>query len=319
MFFAKLLAVRRTVVQWPKLRIGTRPSRLALVQVDLLKLALCQRFPDLYGNIETIIFETPGDINRSSSLEDLGGRGVFTDNLDDAVLHGRVDCVVHAMKDMAPELPGALILGATLKREDPREVLVSPWHKTLDDIPEGGVFGSSSIRRRALLRRLRPDLRFDLLRGNVEERIAQVDSRQLDGTILAYAGLARLNLTHHVRQIFPLDVLPPDPCQGAIGIVCHAQNFVARRLLQEISHQPTFAEVTAERALLTFLPQPDALAIGAIARVEGAQLSMSALLVSEDGAEEWIDQVDGPAGDANILGKRLAARLHKPALRLISA
>lgn len=306
-------------MRWPKLRIGSRPSRLALVQVDLVKATLVRRFPDLHGKIETVIFDTPGDRDRSSPLEDLGGRGVFTDNLDEAVVSGQVDCVVHAMKDMAPEFQSGLTLGATLEREDPREVLVSPNYKSLDDIPEGGVFGSSSIRRRALLRRLRPDLQFDLLRGNVEERIAQLEPCQLDGTILAYAGLARLNLVSHIRQIFPLSVLPPDPAQGAIGLVCHSDNFVVRRLLQQINHMPTFAEVVAERALLRSLPQPDALAIGAIGRATGSHLSVRAMLVSEDGAQEWSGQVEGHIDSAEELGARLASILHAPALRLLSA
>lgn len=306
-------------MRWPSLRLGTRPSRLALAQVELVKAALLKHAPDLHGRIEVVIFDTPGDQNRTTSLEELGGRGVFTDNLDCAVESGQVDFAIHAMKDMSPQLSSALTLGATLEREDPREVLVSPRYRTLKEVPVGGVFGSSSIRRRALLKRLHPGLRFDLLRGNVEERIAQLETRQLDGTILAYAGLARLNLTRHVQETFSLESLPPDPAQGAIGIICHSHNFVGRRLLQHINHKPTFSEITAERALLRSLPQPDSLAIGAIARFKNSQLSMHAHLVSEDGAEEWVSDVQGNAADAEVLGQRLAATLRTPALQLISA
>jgi hydroxymethylbilane synthase len=306
-------------VPWPKLRIGTRPSRLARVQVEMVRAALCRQVPDLQDNIEVVVFDTPGDRDRSSSLEDLGGRGVFTDNLDACVASGEIDCVVHAMKDMAPTMQSNLVIGATLQREDPREVLVAPGHKSFDALPTGAVFGSSSIRRRALLRRLRPDFQFSLLRGNVEERIAQIENGHCDGTILAYAGLARLGLLNHVQEIFPLDVLPPDPAQGAIGIVCHSDNFIARRALQLINHARTTAEVTAERALLKSLPQPDALALGAIARANGNRLELSALLVSEDGTQEWSGLVTGLVDEADALGARLGGELREPAQRLLSA
>lgn len=306
-------------MQWPKIRIGTRASRLALVQVELVKKQLFQCVPQLSDRIETVVIDTPGDLDRSLPIESLGGRGVFTGSLDSAVASGTVDCVIHAMKDMSPTMEADLMLAATLKREDPREVLVSSKYQTLGKVPAGAVFGSSSIRRRALLRRLRPDLNFELLRGNVEARIAQLYSRQLDGTILAYAGLARLGLKGHIRDIFPLDVLPPDPAQGAIGIICHRHNFVARRLLQQISHDATFAEVTAERALLASLPQPDALAIGAIARVHDKALSLSAMLVSEDGIQAWSSQVNGSVQDSEAIGFRAGQQLRTPAVKLISA
>lgn len=306
-------------MRWPRLRIGTRPSRLAQVQIRMVRQALCHLIPDLEDKIEVVVFETPGDQNRTSCLEDLGGRGVFTDTLDAAVAAGEIDCVVHAMKDMAPTLPEALTIGATLEREDPREVLVSPKFSNLDEMPPGAVFGSSSIRRRALLRRLRPDLSFDLLRGNVEERIAQLGPRGFDGTILAFAGLSRLGLLNHAQQVFPLDVLPPDPAQGAIGIVCHSDNFAVRRALQLINHADTFAEVKAERALLQSLPHPDALAMGAIARVSGQGLVLSATLVSEDGTQAWSNTVEGSVVDATQIGLRMGAILREPAHVLLSA
>ncbi len=304
---------------WPRLRIGTRPSRLARIQVELVREALCRHVPDLQDSIDIVIYDTPGDRDRTAHLEDLGGRGVFTDDLDARVAAGEIDCVVHAMKDMAPDLPTNLVIGATLEREDPREVLVAPRYTNMDAMPQGAVFGSSSIRRRALLRRLRPDLRFTLLRGNVEERIAQVEAGSCDGTILAYAGLARLNLLSHARQTFVLNVLPPDPAQGAIGVVSHKDNFMARRMLQMVNHAPTFAEVSAERALLRALPTPDALAIGAVARASGSHLSFTALLVSGDGTQEWAERIEGAVDDSAALGHRLGMTLQEPAQRLLSA
>jgi hydroxymethylbilane synthase len=169
------------------------------------------------------------------------------------------------------------------------------------------------------LRRLRPDFQFALLRGNVEERVAQLENKKFDGTVLAYAGLARLGLLAHAAEVFSLSVLPPDPAQGAIGIICHSDNFVARRALQLINHRPTYAEVTAERALLRSLPKPDALALGAIARVHENRLEISALLVSEDGVQEWSGQVNGLVDDADLIGVRLGRDLRGPAKRLLSA
>ena len=304
---------------WPKLCIATRPSRLARTQADLVRTAINRCIPDLHDKIDVVAYDTPGDRNRSSHLEELGGRGVFTNDLDALVSTGEIDCAVHAMKDMAPNLRDDLVIAATLEREDPREVLVAPHFTNLDAMPTGAMFGSSSIRRRALLKRLRPDLQFTLLRGNVEERIAQVETRPYDGTILAYAGLARLGLLSHACEIFPLDMLPPDPAQGAIGIVCHRDNFMARRVLQMINHAPTFVAVSAERALLRALPTPDALAIGAIARVQDKRVALSALLVSEDGSEEWSEQAEGPTDSAEVLGHSLGLSLRAPAQRLLSA
>lgn len=306
-------------MQWPKLKLGTRPSRLAQVQVRMVCQALEQTIPDLKGQIEVITYDTPGDRDHSSTLEDLGGRGVFTDTLDACVESGEVDFVVHAMKDMPPELSGGLTIAATLQRGNPCEVLVAPQFSCLSALPHGAVIGSSSVRRRALLRRIRPDLNFTLLRGNVEERIAQVNNGACDATILAHAGMQRLGLLAHAKQAFPLDVLPPDPAQAAIGIVCHRENFLVRRALQQISHKPTFAEVTAERALLKSLPTPDALAIGAIARVHQDTLSLNALLVSENGRDEYGAEVVGSVQDAAALGSQLGLRLREPALRLVSA
>lgn len=306
-------------MQWPKIRIGTRSSALARVQVNLLSQALCHAQPDLQDAIEIVYCDTPGDRDRSSSLEELGGRGVFTDDLDYRVASGDIDCVVHAMKDMAPGLHDGLVIGATLQREDPREVLVAPGVDSFDAVPQKTVFGSSSIRRRALLRRLRPDLQFTLLRGNVEERIAQVRAGVCEATILAYAGLSRLGLLDHASDVLSLDVLPPDPAQGAIGIVCRGDNFPVRRVLQMINHKQTFAEITAERALLNALPTPDALAIGGVARVCDQRLTLSALLVSDDGSREWAETIEGHKDDAAVIGARLGSVLRAPAQRLLSA
>jgi len=287
--------------------------------VDLAIRALCRRAPDSRDKIEIVVIETPGDRDRVSYLEKLGGRGVFTDCLDAAIAAGKIDYAVHAMKDMAPCLREPVVIGAVLERTDPREVLVAPGFANLAAIPKGAVFGSSSIRRRAFLRRLRPDLRFDLLRGNVEERVAQVHGPNYDGTILAFAGLARLGLHKEIAQTFSLDLLPPDPAQGAIGITCHRENFIGRRLLQSINHSLSAIEVTTERALLKNLPEPDAFAIGAIARAHNGRVCLSAALVSEDGAYHWSYSDESTLDHAEALGRRVGMALRKPALNLVYA
>ena len=306
-------------VLWPRLRIGTRPSKLALVQIELLSKALEHAHPGIRDRLEIVIFETPGDKDRSQLMEGLGGRGVFTDLLDQAVADGQVDIAVHAMKDMPPSLQAPLVLAATLERANPQEVLVSASGKPLAELPEGAVFGSSSIRRQAMVRRLRPDVQFDLLRGNVEERVAQVMSRPLDGTILAHAGLARLGLLHHVAERFTYDQLPPDPAQGAIGMVAHRDNFVARRILQAVDHMPTTQAIKAERAVLSALPSPDALAIGALATVHENRLLLRATLVNRDGSYSWSEQAEGPAQDAHAIGRFTGLSLRPQASQVLSA
>lgn len=278
------------------LRIGTRGSRLALIQAEMARAKITVA-------TEVVVFETKGDLNRTVSIEEVGGRGVFTDELDQALLDGTIDLAVHSVKDLPVPIDRRLILAATLEREDPREALVSPRFSSLDQVPQNAVFGSASHRRELLVKALRPDVRFDLLRGNVEQRVAALEARPFDGTILAVAGLKRLGLESHIKQIFPADVMMPDPGQGAIGIVCRINDARARFVLAGINHAPTLAAITAERA---FLAVAGGQAVcGALATVIDGLLKLSGHFAEDDLA----GAAEGNAAEAERIGRSLAQQM----------
>lgn len=289
------------------LKIGTRGSRLALIQTEMVRRALIQRWGTLIASVDVAEVSTAGDRDRSRAIEDIGGRGVFTAELDDAVLGGAADMAVHSVKDLPVVLDRGLALAATLEREDPREAFVSPQYARIADVPAGAVFGSASIRRQALLRRLRPDAQFALLRGNVEERVAAIDAGIHAGTILAVAGLKRLGLANRISQILEPHDLMPDPGQGAIGIVCRANDARTRFLLNGINHAPTRTAIAAERA---FLAAAGSHAIvGALAHLDGDRLVMSGGAVGSDPSGDRMTRVDGDPAAPEALGNQLAARL----------
>lgn len=290
-----------------RLKIGTRGSRLALIQTEMVRDALTQRWGGAIGSVDLVGVSTAGDRDRSRAIEDIGGRGVFTAELDDAVLSGTVDLAVHSVKDLPAVLDRGLALAATLEREDPREAFVSAQYARIDDLPAGAVFGSASIRRQALLRRLRPDAHCALLRGNVEERVAAIDTGVHAGTILAVAGLKRLGLANRISQILEPHELMPDPGQGAIGIVCRANDARTRFLLNRINHAPTRVAIAAERA---FLAAAGSHAIvGALARFEGGRLALSGVAVGSDRCADRMDRVEGDPDAPEALGHLLASRL----------
>jgi hydroxymethylbilane synthase len=294
----------------PRLRLGTRGSRLALVQADLACAALLRARPDLAGRIDVVTFTSAGDKDRSRALDamnDQGGRGLFSDTLDAALKQGAIDLAVHSVKDLPPVLPRGLVLAATLERADPREAFVSFRHRRLADAPAKAVFGTASHRRETLLRAIHPDAEFALLRGNVEERIAALKGSALDGTILAVAGLARLGRSDVIAEILPPDVLMPDPGQGAIGLVCRTDDVRLRRVLAIVDHRPTHAAVDAERAVLAAVGTCRPL--GALARIGNDSLVLEAVLAPEGGGPLLRGRIDGPLDRPDFLGRVLGLQL----------
>jgi hydroxymethylbilane synthase len=287
--------------------LGTRGSPLALVQARLVRTALVDALDLPRTAVEVVAFGSRGDADRSRTIEDLGGRGVFTDELDRAVADGLVDAAVHSAKDLPVQLDAGLRIAATLPREDPREAFVSARHARLADVPETGVFGTASVRRAALLKALRPQARFELLRGNVDERVAALHARPLDGTILAVAGLKRLGLAAHVRETLDPAALMPDPGQGAIAIVARADDAPLRLALARINHGPTLQAVIAERAVLA-VAGPH-LIVGALAQVHDGQLVVRAVGADVGGHVLARERVAGPARAAEALGGEIGARL----------
>ena len=303
-----------------KLRIGTRASKLALVQVDLAIKALTVAHPHLADSIEVIRIESKGDANRAQSLEALGGRGIFTDEIDQALEHGAIDLAVHSVKDLPTHLADGIVMTAMLPREDPREALVSSSFSSVSNLPPDAVIGSASHRRMSFLRHLKQDVRFALLRGNVEERVAAVSRQEVDGTILAVAGLKRLGLNHLIKHTFEIDEFPPDPGQGAIGLTCRADDFTVRRLLKGVNHSPTMASVSAERIMLDTLGSDCGIPAGAFAHVSSDyKLSLFGALISEDGRKTVKTKVTGTLGSEREIGVAVAERLMAMAKKELAA
>ncbi len=302
------------------LRIGTRGSRLAMVQVDLAVTDLLKAHPEFTGAIEIVQIDSAGDLNRKKALEDIGGRGVFTNDIDQALIDDRIDIAVHSVKDLPARCPGGLSLAATLDREDPREALVSSVHDSFAALPHNAVMGSASYRRMSFLRHMRPGVKFALLRGNVEERVAALSDGSLDGTILAVAGLKRLGLHRHIKHIFEPSEFPPDPGQGAIGLVCRSDDFTVRRILSGANHEPTFACVSTERSMLAALGLNCRYPAGALAQISGNQsLCLSGALISEDGSTVVSVKEAGQPQSAEHIGETVAYRLLTAARRELAA
>jgi hydroxymethylbilane synthase len=293
-----------------RLIIGTRGSPLALIQAELVKHALTGFWPELAapGAVEIAVVRTAGDRIQDRPLAEIGGKGLFTREIDEAQLSGRIDLAVHSMKDVPTYLPEGIVIPAMLPRADPRDVLIAKV-TSIADLPEGAVVGTSSLRRRAQLLAARPDLRIVELRGNVQTRLAKVESGLLDATILASAGLDRLGLT--VGTPIALDEMLPSPAQGAIGIACRADDDRMLALLAPVADVATMAAVTAERALLRVLDGSCGTPIAALALPDGGDLSLAGLVASIDGTDVRRAGGRGPASDAQALGETVGHDLIK--------
>ncbi|MDQ7029772.1 MAG: hydroxymethylbilane synthase [Ardenticatenia bacterium] len=231
-----------------RLRVGTRGSALALAQARQVIAALRALDPTLRA--EEVIVQTSGD-RSSASLRDIGGQGAFTRELEVALLDGRVDVAVHSLKDLPSSLPEGLVVAATPPREDPRDVLVPRTAADVTTLPPGARVGTGSLRRRAQLLALRPDLRVADIRGNVDTRLRKLEAGTYDALVLAAAGLRRLGRTDLVeRYALPLELMVPAPAQGILGLECRADDLDTVALLRRLNHAPTFAAAAAERALL---------------------------------------------------------------------
>lgn len=230
------------------MRIGTRGSPLALAQVELLIAELKRVHPDLTTEIVKII--TSGDRIQDRALSEAGGKGLFTKEIEEALLAGTIDCAVHSMKDMPTLLPEGLVISCLLPREDPRDAFFSLKASTLDELPSGAVVGTSSLRRQAIVLARRPDLKVAILRGNVGTRLKKLEEGVVDATLLAVAGLKRLGQGHLVKNILEPEVMLPAVAQGAIGIEVRDNDARVKELLSAVHCPVTELRVTAERAFL---------------------------------------------------------------------
>ena len=256
-------------------RIGTRGSRLALVQAHMVRDAL--GVP-----AEIVILKTSGDRIQDRSLADSGGKGLFVKELEEALLDERIDLAVHSMKDVPTTLPPGLALTAFLPREDPRDAFVSRKARTLMELPHGARLGTSSVRRQAQALRARPDLQVLLLRGNVDTRLAKLDN-EMDGMLLALAGLRRLGLQDHASQI--LDDWLPALAQGAIGIEIRETDTRAREIATLLNHKPTELALDCERAFQAALDGSCRAPIAGLAKIAGDRLSFRGEVIAPDGSD----------------------------------
>jgi len=286
----------------PVLRIGSRGSPLALVQAREVQARLAAACGLPAEGIEIKIIRTTGDVVQDRPLSAVGGKGLFTKEIEEALLSGAIDLAVHSSKDMTTVLPERLALSAFLPREDPRDAFISRKAKTLRDLPAGAVIGTASLRRAAMVKRLRPDLAIAPLRGNVETRLRKIAEGEADATLLAVAGLKRLGLFAAARAVLDVDEFLPAVGQGAIGIETRADDAKTRALLAKIDDADTATAVTAERAFLAVLDGSCRTPIGGHARVEGDVVRFRGLIVKPDGSEAFEVFRDGPRAQAAALG-----------------
>jgi hydroxymethylbilane synthase len=288
-----------------KVRIGTRGSRLALVQAEAVAAGLRARG----AVVEIVPIRTSGDQLAEVALADFGGKALFIKEVEDALRVGHVDVAVHSLKDMPADLPPGLTLAAFPPREDPADVLVTRDGRGLADLPAGARVGTSSLRRRVLLLRMRPDLRDEPIRGNVDTRLRKLAEGHYDGIVLARAGLLRLGIEPPGTMGLPVDQFPPAAGQGILGVEARAGEAPLLELLATLDHTETRIQAEAERAFLHRLGAGCHTPVAGFARLDGAALSVAGLVASVDGATVLTATVSGAPAAARALGEKLAEEL----------
>ena len=294
------------------LRLGTRGSKLALTQAGLVRDALAAAVPALAAPdaIEIVAIRTTGDVIQDRPLSEAGGKGLFVKEIEEALLTQRIDAAVHSMKDMPVLQPAGLEIVAFLPREDARDVLIAGETKRIADLKRGAVVGTSALRRKAQLLHLRPDLSIVNLRGNVDTRLAKREAGVVEATLLALAGLKRLGVAH-VGTPVPEDEILPAVGQGAVCIECRADDARTRAWLAAIDHRPTAVCVAAEHAMLAVLDGSCRTPIAGHAVLSGDSLRLRGLIVKPDGSELLATERQGPAGDAQAMGRDAGLELKR--------
>lgn len=296
-------------------RLGTRGSPLALLQAEEVRKKLLASYPELATDgIDIVPIRTSGDWKpeqKDQSFIDLGGnKGLFTKEIEEALLSNRIDLAVHSMKDVANVLPDRLEIAAFLERIDPRDAFISTKAKTLADLPKGAVVGTCSLRRQAQILAHRPDLKIVALRGNVDTRIKKLESGVADATILAVAGLTRLGMDHRISSILDTDIMLPSVAQGAIGIEIRRDDERMKKLLAPLNHKKTSQCVTAERTVMKILDGSCKTPLAAYAQfISDGEIKLEALAAKPDGTSIVRLSQTGTADKAENLGVELGQKL----------
>ncbi len=289
-----------------KLRIGTRGSPLALWQAHEVRRLLMAAHGLTEDAIAIAVIKTSGDRIQDRPLSDFGGKGLFTKEIEEALLERSIDLAVHSMKDVATVLPEGLVIPCLLPREDPRDALISPTAKSLAELPKGAVVGTSSLRRQSQVRHVRPDLKVVSLRGNVDTRLRKIAEGEADATLLALAGLKRLGLEARAAAILSTDEMLPAVAQGAIGIEVRADDAKTRALLEPLHHADTGVCIAAERAFLARLDGSCRTPIAALAELSGGKLQFRGAIYAIDGSATFGDKRSGPPSTAERMGVEAA-------------
>lgn len=299
------------------MKVGTRASKLARLQTDLVVGRIAELFPS--ETVEIVTISTGGDRNRSVPIADLGVRGVFVKELEDALLAGDVDFVVHSLKDMPSDLPDGLCLVAVLNREDRRDVLVSRDGLSLAKLPPGSRVATSSRRRAAQIKAVRDDLEFVDIRGNVPTRIEKMQAGQCDAMVLAAAGLTRLGLDEHISEAFAIDVCTPAAGQGALALECREKDRELVEMLNSLDDSVVRAEIECERAYLAELGGGCSVPIGASAKVIEDRLELTGCIAALDGSSIFRREHRGPRSEPASLGRELATLMLEGEARKVVA
>ena len=300
----------------PQLRLGTRGSQLALAQAHEVRRRLAAAHPALADEaaVEIVVIKTTGDRIQDRRLAEIGGKGLFTKEIDEALSAGEVDAAVHSMKDVPTWLPDDQVLGPILPREDPRDAFFCNTADSLAALPAGAVVGTSSLRRQAQVLLARPDLKVESIRGNVDTRLRKLGEGQVDATLLAVAGLKRLGLEDRITAAMDTAEMLPAVAQGAIGLALRRDDPATNDWLQPLDDPESSRRVAAERACLEVLDGSCRTPIAAYAEIEaGGTLWLRALIAMPDGSEAHRAETRGPLAEAEALGRAVGTRLREDA------
>jgi hydroxymethylbilane synthase len=289
-------------VQSRVLRIGTRGSPLALAQATMVRVQLASAHGVAAEAFELKIIRTSGDVIQDRPLSEVGGKGLFTKEIEEALIAGEIDLAVHSAKDLPTLLPGGLAIVAALPREDPRDVFISRKAKSLRALADGATVGTASLRRQALVKRLRPDLKVVTFRGNVETRLRKLDEGVVDATLLALAGLRRLGLTEAVTAILDTEEFLPAVGQGIVALEARADDTRTRAMLDRINSPDDATALAAERAFLTVLDGSCRTPIAGHAKITAGRVSFRGLIAKPDGSEVYETTREGLGAQASALG-----------------
>jgi hydroxymethylbilane synthase len=287
----------------PKLKIGTRGSPLALYQAHETRSRLMSAHGLAEDDIEIVVITTTGDRIRDRPLSEIGGKGLFTKEIEEALFVKEIHLAVHSMKDMPARLPDGLVMAALLPREDPRDAFLSPVAKSIADLAQGATVGSSSVRRGAQLKRLRPDLNVIQFRGNVETRLRKLEDGVAQATFLACAGLNRLGMKDKITSIVPIDMMLPAVAQGCIGIETRDDDAATREILAPLNHAETATAVACERAFLAALDGSCRTPLAGHAILEDGRVKFRGHALTLDGVNCFETTRDGATNEAERMGR----------------